>query len=111
MNAAIQEGKSVEEIAKQEQAKEKEMEVESPPKEEVKTENKVEAKPKPAVNAEGEVIHADSNWKSFLMKSGKKMKPIKKAVEKKVEKKKDSFFDFKKEHSTKKVPLVKKQKK
>lgn len=91
MDAAIQEGKTVEEIAKQ--------------KMEVKSDSKEDRKPKPAVNAEGEVIHADSNWKSFLMKSGKKMKPVKK------EEKNDTFFDFKKEHSTKKVPLVKKQKK
>ena len=123
----MQEGKSVEEIAKELQPNQLEKEEE---KEEVKVEEKVFV-PKPAVDAEGKVISLDSNWKCFLVKKGKnpeskqkkgkiaakkeKRVEIKnKNVEKKdqsVEKQTKNFFDFHKEKSMKKVPLVKKVKK
>lgn len=125
MNAAIQEGKSVEEIAKEVQKKDQEQPQEIPEvtaktaEETTKSDQKQESKPKlkpkpkPAVNADGEVIHADSNWKSFLVKNGKTMKPpkiVKKTPAPKPEKT-EAFFDFEKEKTTKKVPLVKRQKK
>ena len=87
----MQEGKSVEEIAKELQPSQLENVEE---KEEEKVEEKTEEKvfvPKPAVDAEGKVISLDSNWKSFLVKKGKnsesKQKKGKIAVkkEKKVE--------------------------
>lgn len=127
----MQEGKSVEEIAKELQPSQLEN-VEG--KEEEKVEEKTEEKvfvPKPAVDAEGKVISLDSNWKSFLVKKGKnpeskqkkgkiavkkekKVEIKNKNVEKKeqsVEKQTKNFFDFHKEKSMKKVPLVKKVKK
>ena len=95
----MQEGKSVEEIAKELQPNQLEKEEE---KEEVKVEEKVFV-PKPAVDAEGKVISLDSNWKSFLVKKGKN--PESKQMKGKIAIKKEKRVEIKNKNVEKKKNL------